>query len=58
MLAMYFANGLFNHGVNQLESIQIQQVIPNSKNTVLNIFWNIEPSYLHAKGIVPGVDKY
>jgi len=41
-LAEYFARGIGNHNVNQLEKIQILQVVPNRTNTVLNIFWNMD----------------
>ena len=58
MLALYFSNGLFNRNINQLEQIQFVDFVPNAKLTVLNIFWNLEPSYLEYKGIVPGVEKY
>ena len=58
MLALYFSNGLFNRNINQLEQIQFVDFVPNAKLTVLNIFWNLEPSYLESKGIVPGVEKY
>lgn len=46
MLALYFSNGLFNRNINQLEQVQFVEFVPNAKNTVVNIFWNIEASYL------------
>jgi len=58
IVAMYFANGLFNHHHHQLDKIEILQIIPNKSNTVLNVFWNVESKYLEAKGIIPGTDSY
>lgn len=58
VLSMYFSHGLFNHGVGQLEEVGFKDVIPNRTNTVLNIFWDIEPKYLQEKGIIEGSDDY
>lgn len=55
---MYFANGTFNHNIGQLDDIQLLKIIPNRTNTVLNIFWSIEPKYLESKGIVIGSNNY
>lgn len=57
-LALYFANGLLNHNVGQLNEIEILQVVPNKCNTVMNIFWNISSDYLLKAGIVPGSNNY
>jgi hypothetical protein len=52
VISMYFANGIFNHNVGQLEKVAFREVIPNRTNTVLNVFWDIEEKYLEEKGIV------
>jgi hypothetical protein len=57
-LALYFANGLLNHNLGQLNEIDILQVIPNNCNTVMNIFWNISSDYLQKAGIIPGSNNY
>ena len=54
----YFAQGIGNHLVGQLGRVEILQIIPNHANTVLNIFWNIEPKHLEQQGIRPGKEDY
>jgi len=52
----YFANGFCNHNTNQLEDVQIISVIPNKSNTVLNVFWDLDPNYLQKIGLFEGAN--